>query len=204
MGTRFCSSCGKPIDESALFCAHCGAKQGAPQQAPPAAAPGPYAPAPPQGKPAKKVWPLVTALSVVAVGVAAVLVLMLTGVIKLGGAAPVVVNPTPVATSNYVGPVFTPAQQTDTSSIVGLWQYMDMEDYTVYYMQLDNNGACSLFSSEDPEPILANYKYYGSTLELIPVSEDGETVYLTVSMGASGMTLTSSNGESRTFTRITG
>jgi hypothetical protein len=206
MGTRFCSSCGKPIDESALFCAHCGAKQGAPGQAPPAAAPapGPYAPVPPPGKPPKKVWPLVTALSVVAVAVVAVLALMLTGVIKLGGAAPVVANPTPVATSNYVGPVFTPAQQTNTSSIVGLWQYMDPEDYTVYYMQFDNNGACSLFTSEDPEPILADYKYYGSTLELIPVSEEGETVYLTVFMGANGMTLTSSNGESQTFTRITG
>lgn len=204
METRFCSSCGKPIDPGALFCEHCGARQGTPRQAPPAVSPGPYAPVPPQGKPSKKVWPLVTALSVVGVAVAAVLVLMLTGVIKLGGAAPVAANPTPVATSNYSEPVFTPAQQTDTSSLVGLWQYMDTEDYTVYYMQFDNSGACSLFSSEDPEPILADYKYYGSTLELIPVSEDGETVYLTVSMGINGMTLTNSSGESRTFTRITG
>jgi hypothetical protein len=174
MGTKFCSTCGKPIDSGALFCAHCGAKQGAPRQAPPAAAPGPYPPVPPQGKPPKKVWPLVTALSVVAVAVAAVLALMLTGVIKLGGAAPVVSNPTPVVTPSYAPPVptatpevsFTPG--TDVS-IVGSWAYTD-QDGVIYNMTFQPDGTCSFYTSEDYDTFTGTYTLNGN---LLTVTEDG-------------------------------
>lgn len=205
MGNKFCSSCGKPIDMGALFCAHCGAKQGAPPQAPPAATPGQYAPVP-QGKPPKKIWPLVTALSVLGVAVAAALVLMFLGVIKIGGAAPVaaVATPTPpvqTTTPMYTAtPVVTAAPDIE-EAIVGRWEYTDGDGVT-YSMAFESNGTCSMYSSEDYDTYTGRYTFNGALLAII---EDGydisDAVYLNVIMGTDQLTLIDpETGQPRVFT----
>jgi len=191
MGTKFCSSCGKPIDPGALFCAHCGAKQGAPRQAPPAAAPEPYAPAPPQGKPPKKIWPLVTALSVIGVAVVAVLALMLLGVIKLGGAAPVVADPTPAVTATPPVQTATPAVTSApdiAQAMVGRWEYTDPNGVT-YGMEFESDGTCSFWSSGDPDVFTGTYTFDGT---LLTIDEDGPTQAdrFSVIMGDGQFTLT--------------
>ncbi|MFZ5974768.1 MAG: zinc-ribbon domain-containing protein [Bacillota bacterium] len=89
MSSRFCPQCGKELDANAQFCIYCGANQTlqpaaqAPPEPPPVAYPQPVNAG---ARPPRKKWPIFVIIGVAAVVIAAA-ALLLTGVIKLGGAA---------------------------------------------------------------------------------------------------------------------